>query len=55
MSLLDLLLDAPWWAIWPLVLLLVLTVCATRIAKAVLPPPEDRGQWWRDFWSRRER
>lgn len=55
LDLLDLLPDAPWWAIWLLALLLVLTGCVTRVAKAFLPPPKDRGQWWRDFWNRRDR
>ncbi|GHC73162.1 hypothetical protein [Streptomyces flavofungini] len=39
----DLLPNAPWWAIWLLVFLLVVTMCVTRIAKAFLPPPPRTG------------
>ncbi|WJV47114.1 hypothetical protein [Streptomyces flavofungini] len=52
MSLLDLLQGAPWWAVWILIFLVVVAYCVARVAKAVLPPPPDRGQWWRDFWNR---
>lgn len=50
---LDLPLDAPWWAVWILLLLVVISYSVARVAKAVLPPAEDRLEWWRSFWRRR--
>lgn len=42
-------LGTPWWAVWILVLLMVVSTCLVRLAKVLLPPPEQRGQWWRDL------
>lgn len=39
----------PWWAVWFLVFLIVITRCVAQILKIVIPPTAHLPRWWRDL------